>query len=86
MKLKNFTGICTSLLLSIFIAVLQFDNSLIQASDLPSKLVASKHRFQALLDGNTFVDVDNASHMPDELVHNLVLAADRSTSDRMPLQ
>lgn len=84
MKLKNFTGICTILLLAIFIAVLHFENPFIQASDLPSKLVASKHRFQALLDDNTFVDVDNASHMPDELVHNLVLAADRSTQTGCP--
>ncbi len=42
------------------------------------------HRFQASMDDGSFIDVDNASHMPDGLVQDLVLAADRSTQTGCP--
>ena len=42
------------------------------------------HRFQAYMDDGSRIDVDNASHMPDDLVQDLVLVADRSTQTGCP--
>ncbi len=72
------------LLVVVYIVAMLFEIQSPQAANLPQTLVDNKHRFQSLMDDNSFVDVDNASHMPDDVVHKLVLAADRSTQTGCP--
>ncbi len=80
MKIYQKPRVLVILSISFFLGIALFQNATVKNyTDL-----APVQRINVQLDDGSFITVDNASHMPDTIVKNIVLAADRSTKTGCP--